>query len=111
MAGAQIKVTVRDLGVTRALERVSMVTRLRELMADPFEIWASFAQDRATGQVGLRQCIIKVVADPVGHERGLLVVAQASRGVLVAVTFLPTTRLDYLAWQRVGRLVWARGGT
>jgi hypothetical protein len=90
------------------LDRAAFVPLLPEAIADPAEIWLAFEKHKGTGQVVLRKRILKIIRDPRNRARGMLLVAQASRGVMEAWTLLPTDRLDYLNAQRVGRLMWAR---
>lgn len=87
-------------------DRAVFVPLLPELLEDPYEVWLSFERHRGTGEVVLRQRIIKAVT-AYGKE-GLLLVAQALKGQLEAWTFVPVARLGYLQKQREGKLVWGR---
>src|SRR5665213_2064468 len=61
--------------------RSPYIAYLPELMHDPYEIWLSFEKHRGTGQVVLRRRIIKAIPGA-GGDRGLVLVAQASRGMM-----------------------------
>jgi hypothetical protein len=106
--GDTVLVDAASLAAHMPLDRAAFVPMLPEAIADPAEIWLAFERHKGTGQTVLRKRIVKVVRDPRGRGRGLLLVAQASRGMMEAWTLIPTDRLDYLAAQRVGRLIWAR---
>ncbi len=86
--------------------RAPFVPYLRETIEDPFEVWMSFERNRLTGQVRLSTRFIKRV--DINGERGLLLVAQATRGVLEAWTMLPVRAAHYLGKQRTGMLLWGR---
>ncbi|TAN59649.1 head morphogenesis protein [bacterium] len=79
---------------------------LPESLGDPYEVWLAFEKHKGTGQVVLRQRIIKVVKT--GAKEGMLVVTNAVNGVMEAWTLIPVENLEYLNRQRVGRLVWKR---
>jgi phage-Barnase-EndoU-ColicinE5/D-RelE like nuclease2/Phage Mu protein F like protein len=105
--GSTILVDAAALAQHMDEARGSFVPLLPELLADPYEIWLSFERHRGTGQVVLRKRVVKVVRLP--GKQGMLLVAQASGGVMEAWTLIPTDTLGYLQRQRVGRLLWARG--
>lgn len=88
------------------LQRAEFVPFLPELMQEPFEVWLSFERHSASGQVVLRQRVIKAVK--LGPDRGLLMVANSVNGIMEAWTFIPTSDLKYLNGQRQGKLVWSR---
>jgi hypothetical protein len=104
--GSTVLVDAAALAAHVPLNRSAFVTLLPELAAEPYEIWLSFERHRGTGLVVLRKRIIKLVRT--GQREGLILVAQASAGMLEAWTFVPTDDLAYLQRQRVGRLLWAR---
>lgn len=86
--------------------RAEYLPLLDALMADPFEVWAAFERHQGTGKVVLRSRIIKALK--VGKREGLLLVANASRGMLEGWTFVPASRLSYLQNQRRGMLLYGR---
>ena len=106
--GDPLLVDAAALSLHLPLDRSAFIPMLPEVASDPAEIWLAFEKHTGSGQVVLRKRIIKVIADPRGRGRGMLLVAQASRGVVEAWTMVPTDRLDYLDRQRVGTLIWAR---
>jgi hypothetical protein len=106
--GEPVLLDAAALSLHMPLDRAAFVPLIPELISNPAEIWLAFEKHKGTGQVVLRKRIIKLVRDPRGRGRGMLFVAQASRGVIEAWTLLPTDRLDYLNAQRVGRLMWKR---
>lgn len=79
---------------------------LPEVLERPFEVWMAFERHRGTGQVVLRQRMVKAVR--IGRGQPLLLVAQAIRGRLEAWTFVEPRNPAYLNRQRVGRLIWKR---
>lgn len=101
-----VLVNAKSLSSHLALERSVWIPLLEEVMADPFEVWMTFEKHAASGQVVLRQRIIKAV--DLGGSRGLLAVSNSSNGVMEAWTFIPTKDLRYANNQRAGQLVWAR---
>jgi hypothetical protein len=87
-------------------DRSPFLPFLAELLEDPFEVWLAFERHRGTGKIELRTRVIKAVQ--LEKERGLLLVAQARKGMLEAWTMLLTRNLDYLNDQRRGKLLWTR---
>jgi hypothetical protein len=79
---------------------------LHETLRDPFEAWLSFERHKGTGQVALRARVMK--GFDLGRGRGVLVVANAVRGVLEAWTLIPTSDRKYLNRQRRGKLLYGR---
>lgn len=88
------------------MSRAEFAPYLPELMTDPFEVWMSFERHSASGKVVLRQRVIKAV--DVEQDRGLLMVANSTNGIMEAWTFIPASNLKYLNKQRRGMLVWGR---
>ncbi len=80
---------------------------LPDVLNDPYEVWLSFERHKGTGKVELRTRVVKAIAT--GKKEGMLLVAQASRGLLEAWTFVPNEP-RYLQKQRVGKLLWGRKG-
>lgn len=105
--GSTILIDAEALAAHVSLDRAGIASLLPELLDDPYEIWLSFEKHKGTGQVQLRKRIIKLM--DLGRERGLVLVAQSSAGILEALTFFRTRDLAYLNDQRAGRLLWARG--
>lgn len=79
---------------------------LDELIKDPFEVWAMFQRHKGTGKVEMRVRVIKRI--DTGDKEGLLLVAQANKGLLEAWTFIPVDNLKYLNKQREGVLIHSR---
>jgi len=88
------------------LDRGRWLPFLPETLENPAEVWMAFERHKGTGQVVLRQRIVKAI--DLGKKRGLLVVAQAVRGRLEAWTMVPVDNLAYLNKQRAGMLVWPK---
>ena len=87
--------------------RARFVALLPELLANPFEIWASFQQEKATGRMVLRQNIIKAFEGE-GGKISMTMVVQAEAGHFVGVTILPTAQVAELNKRRVGALIFGR---
>lgn len=87
-------------------DRSPFLPFLAELLEDPFEVWLAFERHKGTGKVELRTRAIKAVQLEKGL--GLLLVAQARKGMLEAWTTIPTRNIVYLQAQRRGRLAWSR---
>ncbi len=85
--------------------RAKYMPFLLETLADPFEIWASFEQHRGTGKIVLRHRIIKAFGKT---KKGMLVVANANKGMMTGYTVIPVRQMKYLNNQRYGELIWAR---
>lgn len=79
---------------------------LPESLEDPYEVWLSFERRNDTGEVVLRQRIIKSI--DAGGGKGFLVVTNAVGGKMEAWTVFPTDDLNYLNRQRRGKLIWKR---
>lgn len=86
--------------------RAKYIPFINEFMADPYEVWMSFEQHKGTGQVVLRQRIIKAM--DLGKGQGFLMVTNAKNGMMESWTFIPTTDFDYLNSYRTGNLMWKR---
>lgn len=87
-------------------ERAKYLPYLPETLEDPFEVWMAFERHKGTGEVVLRQRILKAVK--MGKKKGMLVAVNAVGGVMEAWTVVPASSLKYLNNQRQGQLVWAR---
>lgn len=79
---------------------------LPEIVQEPYEIWANFARNARTGQVGLRKRYIKTFDMP-DKDRPLMVVAEAMEGSWTGLTFNIRRPRD-LDNLRQGHLVWGR---
>lgn len=88
------------------LDRSPFIPLLPETLEDPYEVWLSFERHKGTGQVVLRQRIVKAVH--LDKKRVMIVVAQSKNGIMEAWTVIPTSDLKYVNRQREGRLIWAR---
>jgi len=101
-----ILVNAESLSQHIPAERTPFLPLIAEALENPYEIWMAFEKHKGTGKVELRQRIIKAVE--LEKERGLLLVAQARKGMLEAWTMLPTTNFKYLNAQREGKLIYKR---
>lgn len=86
--------------------RAPYIPFLPETLENPYEVWLSFERHKGTGQVVLRQRIIKAIQ--IDRGRYMLVVTNAVNGIMEAWTFLPTSDPGYINNQRVGKLIWKR---
>lgn len=83
---------------------------IKELVEDPYEIWAAFAVNELTGQYGIRRKYVKNIA--LRRGKSVHLVAETVNGVWVALTFFPSSRV--MQSIRNGVLVYGRkekGGT
>lgn len=87
-------------------DRAAYIPLLPETLLDPYEIWMAFERHKGTGQVVLRQRIIKAIAT--GDRKGMLVITNVVKGVMEAWTMIPTSKMNYLNNQRAGKLIWKR---
>jgi SPP1 gp7 family putative phage head morphogenesis protein len=78
---------------------------IREVIEQPYEIWAAFAENELTGQVGLRRRYVKQVRLSKDHVVAL--VADAQGGVWTSFTFFRGGE-SALGNLRKGVLVWGR---
>jgi hypothetical protein len=101
-----VMVNAETLGHHIDPARARYVPYLGELLTDPFEVWAMFQRHKGTGKIEMRVRIIKRV--DTGDKEGMLLVAQATRGIFEAWTFVPAKNLNYLNKQRQGVLVYGR---
>ncbi|MGE4298913.1 MAG: PBECR2 nuclease fold domain-containing protein [Desulfovibrionaceae bacterium] len=104
--GSPLLVNAESLAAHLPLDRSPFIPFLPELIADPFEIWLSFEEHEATGRVVLRKRLVKVVRTR--GDKGLVLVANAARGVLTGWTYIPMSRLRDVNAARVGKLLWGR---
>lgn len=86
------------------LNRAPAIPYITEAMDDPFEIWASFERHKGTGEVVLRERVIKAINS---DHKGILMAFTARNGIMESWTMIPT-KTDYLNRQRVGKLIWKR---
>lgn len=86
--------------------RAPYIPYLPETLKDPYEIWQSFERHKGTGQVVLRQRIVKAIQ--IDRGKYGLVVTNAVNGIMEAWTFLPTSDPGYINKQRVGKLIWEK---
>ncbi|MDT8383006.1 MAG: PBECR2 nuclease fold domain-containing protein [Gammaproteobacteria bacterium] len=106
VAGQPLLVNAQSLAQHIDANRAEFIPLINETLNDPYEVWLSFDKHQATGKVVLRQRIIKAV--DIGKGKGVLVVANAVKGMLEAWTFLPTSDMKYLKQQRRGFLMLGR---
>lgn len=105
-AGLHVLVNAEALADHVDPNRAEYLPLIEDTLADPFEVWLAFERHKGTGKVVLRSRLIK--AFDLGKGKGMLVVANATRGMLEAWTFLPSTKWDYLERQRRGMLLYGR---
>ncbi len=89
------------------IERTRYLPFLPELLDAPFEIWLQLLQGQ-TGQLAMRQYLVKGISLPAGKERGLIGVAEVQGNRLVAYNFLHTSDRSYLDRTRSGLLLWPK---
>lgn len=99
-----VLVNAQSLANHIVVDRASYLPFLPETLENPAEIWLAFERSKITGKVVLRQRIIKVIV--LDKDRSLFVVTNALGGVMEAWTLIPTSDMDYLNNQRVGKLIW-----
>lgn len=88
------------------LDRTPYLPFIPEALSDPDEVWMRFDQHKGTGKVVLRQRVIKAI--DLGKKTGMLVVFDASNGMLESWTMLPITKSTYINQQRTGKLVYQK---
>jgi len=88
------------------LNRSAFLPFFPETLEDPYEIWLSFERDRATGKVALRQRVIKSVQ--MDKARSMLAVFQSKNGWMESWTIIPSSNVNCVNKQRVGKLIWSR---
>lgn len=78
---------------------------IKEIVEEPYEVWANFAQNEETGQVGLRKRYVKQIS--IDKDRTFGLVGEAVNGHWVGVTFfrgrpgsVNNLRKGVLAWGR-----------
>lgn len=87
-------------------DRAPFLPLIEETLTDPYEVWMSFDQHKGTGNVVLRQRIIKAM--DLGKGKSLFIVTNTVNGMMEAYTVFPTSDMDYLNQQRYGNLIWKR---
>lgn len=105
-AGLHVLVNAEALAEHVDPSRAEYLPLIEETLADPYEVWLTFERHKGTGKVALRSRLVK--AFDLGKGKGMLVVANATRGLLEAWTFLPTSDRKYLERQRRGMLLYGR---
>ena len=88
------------------LNRTPFLPFIPEALNDPYEVWQSFEKNAGTGQIALKQRVIKVVE--MDKNRAVLIVAQTRNGSMETLTMFPTRDMKYLNKQREGKLVYGR---
>lgn len=104
--GASVNVNAATLAEHLDPARSAYLPFIAETLSDPFEVWLAFEQHKGTGQVVLRERIVKGIAT--GKNQGFLMVANAVKGQLEAWTFIPTNDLKYVNRNRAGKLLYGR---
>jgi phage gp29-like protein len=110
--GARINVTDAVIGhwledAKRMQGREQYLPLLREVIEQPYEIWAGFARNELTGKIELRRRYVKAI--DLGNKRVLGFMADAVNGQWVGFNFFSggVTGANNL---RQGMLLWGRGG-
>jgi len=88
------------------VNRAKYMPLLLEALENPFEIWSSFERHKGTGQVVLRQRIVKGMV--IGKKKGMLVVTNAADGIMKGWTVFAEPNLNQLNKHRIGQLFWKR---
>lgn len=102
-----VNINAETLGSHLPPDRAPFLPFLQETIEDPFEVWMSFERDKQSGLVALKTRFIKVHA--VGDsEKGLMLVANAWKGILESWTVIPMRRPGELQKSRRGELFWGR---
>ncbi len=99
-------VNAEVLGAHIDPDRAAYLPFLRETIEDPFEVWMAFERHRLTGKVRLATRFIKNL--DIEGGKAITLMAQVNKGVLEAWTAIPTSKLNYMQQQRVGKLLWGR---
>ncbi len=99
-------VNAETLAAHLPLDRTPYLPFLEETLTDPYEVWQTFERHKGTGKVVLRQRFIKLL--DLDKTRGMLLVAQATRGLLEAWTWIPTSKLNTAQNARRGLLLYGR---
>ena len=92
------------LGLHIDPNRASYLPLLTDALENPQEIWQSFEQHIATGQVVLKTRFMTVYQ--LDSKHAILIVTNAVKGVLSGWTFIPIGNLNYLNKQRIGELLY-----
>lgn len=108
VAGFPVLVNAESLGRHIDPNRAEFLPLIKQALNDPFEIWLSFEQHEGTGKVVMRQRIIKAFSIDGSKDKGAILIANASRGMLEAWTFIPVSRLSEIEKQRKGVLFYGR---
>lgn len=103
-----VLINAQTLGRHIDPNRSEFLPLLAEALEHPFEVWATFERHQGTGKVVMRSRLIKAMEIPGRKGKGVVVVAQAKKGFLEALTFIPTSRLKELEKRRRGILVFGR---
>jgi len=106
VAGQPLLVNAQSLAQHIDINRAEFIPLINEALNDPFEVWLSFEEHQATGKVVLRQHVIKAV--DIGKGRGMLVVANAVKGMMETWTFIPISKTRELNKRRRGQLMYGR---
>jgi SPP1 gp7 family putative phage head morphogenesis protein len=107
VAGLPVVVDAQALGSHLDPSRSEYLPLLDDAISDPYEVWLNFDQHEGTGKVRLVARLIK--GYDLGQGRALLVITEASGGVMLSHTMFPTGDLKYVNRQRQGQLIFAAG--
>jgi hypothetical protein len=108
VGGMPVLINAEALGSHIDVNRSEFLPLLEDALADPFEVWTTFERHKGSGRYVLRLRIIKAVALPGRADKGLTLVANASRGMLEALTFIPMSRVKEIQKRRQGMLIYGR---
>jgi len=108
VGGLPVLINAEALGSHIDIKRSEFLPLLEEALTDPFEVWATFERHKGSGRYVLRMRVIKAVELPGRSDKGLTLVANASRGVLEALTFIPMSRVKEIQKRRLGMLIYGR---
>lgn len=100
-----VYVDAETLGNHLDLSRTPFIPLLPQLLTKPFEIWQTFEESKTTGKVALRHRYIQAV--DTGDGKGMMLVADAQSGRMIAWTLLPMD-VRRLNAKRVGKLVYGK---
>lgn len=99
-----VMVNADVLGEHLPLDRTRYLPFLKEMLTDPFEVWASFEESKKTGKIALRYRYIK--AFKLAKDKGLLCSFDANNGFMTGWTFHPVDDLRQLNKKRYGTLLY-----
>jgi hypothetical protein len=88
------------------VERTAFIPLIKDLLADPYEIWAYFTK-LPDGTIMLKQNLVRAFDVP--EYQNAVLIAKMDKGWLREVTFFPTDDDDYVNRRiRIGKLIYRR---